>query len=53
MLGAAPYAVAVASLLAGASVVHDVYKPDLVREREGCAGVGRGRERWMEKHELL
>ena len=29
-LGPAPYAVALASLLAGASVVHELYKPDLV-----------------------
>ena len=26
-----PYAVAIASLLAGASVVHNIYKPDLAR----------------------
>lgn len=30
-LGAKPYLVALASLLAGASFVHAIYKPDLVR----------------------
>lgn len=35
-----PYAVAIASLLAGASLVHNIYKPDLVKSRsvfnKGC-----------------
>ena len=55
-LGPAPYLVAIASLLAGASVVHALYKPDLVRggnekgedrerEREDDHDRERGRER--------
>lgn len=37
-LGAKPYLVALASLLAGASAVHALYRPDLVRGARGRAG---------------
>ena len=36
------YAVAFASLLAGAAVVHAVYKPDLVRGGVGLGFLSRG-----------
>ena len=43
-LGPAPYLVAIASLLAGASVVHALYKPDLVR-----GGNEKGEDREIER----